>query len=93
MQEIQKFVWRKHSLERMLERSIGRDEVIKTVKEGEVIEEYLHDFPYPSCLIFKMNTFPLHVVCSIVEQTCYVITVYRPELTKFENDFKTRKKQ
>jgi len=44
------FVWRKHALERMLERDIARDEVIETILNGIDIENYPNDKPYASAL-------------------------------------------
>jgi hypothetical protein len=43
--------WQKHALERMLERDIFRNDVKEVIIEGEIIEEYPGDLPYPSVLI------------------------------------------
>lgn len=40
--------WRKHGFRRMLERNINRDNVIKVLMEGQLIEEYKSDNPFPS---------------------------------------------
>jgi len=88
--------WQKHALVRMMERDIYKEEVKKTLIEGEVIEEYPDDKPYPSYLVLRINeeSKPLHVVVSIDNQKhwCYIITTYRPDKKYFEDDFKTRKK-
>ena len=47
------YLWRKHALIRLAERGINQEEVLNVIKEGEVIEDYPEDTPYPSCLIFK----------------------------------------
>jgi len=39
--------WLKHSLERMMERGISRNEVKQVLVNGEIIEEYLYDKPIP----------------------------------------------
>lgn len=91
MRQIDEFVWRRHALERMLERSISRAEVINAVQNGEIIEEYAQDFPYPSCLVYNLENEPLHVVAALDGQKCFIITVYRPSLEEFESDYKTRK--
>ena len=44
--------WNKHILKRMLERGISRKEVFEVMLEGEVIEDYPDDKPFPSALIF-----------------------------------------
>lgn len=93
MREIREFVWRKHALERMLQRSIARDEVMQCALNGEIIETYADDYPYPSCLVLQIGTEPLHIVMAIDTDICYIITAYRPNENEFEEDFKTRKKR
>lgn len=93
MREMSQFVWRKHAAQRMMERSISREEIIHCARYGEIIESYPNDYPYPSCLVFEMGTEPLHIVMALDNETCYIITAYRPNNEEFENDFKTRKKQ
>jgi len=79
----------------MLERDIYKQEVKNTLLEGDLVEEYLNDKPYPSFLMLRINKDdkPLHVVASIDIQKkwCYIITAYRPDNIHFEDDFKTRK--
>ncbi len=87
--------WLKHSLERMMERSITRSEVKDVLLFGEIIEEYPEDKPFPSALFFGMvGDKPLHVVASwdSAGKLCFIITAYVPDLTHFDTDFKTRKK-
>ena len=88
-------VWQKHALQRMMERGISRQEVKRSVLEGDVIEEYQDDKPFPSLLVAYVEEVPLHVVISYDHTTSlvYVITVYRPDLRYFENDLKTRRKK
>lgn len=88
------FVWRKHTLIRLAERNIAQKAVLEVILEGEIIEEYLEDKPFPSCLIFKIvQGEPLHVVVSFDEETkkAYIITAYKPSLDKFESNFKRRR--
>lgn len=74
--------WQRHALERMMERGISRKEVIYILSEGEIIERYPDDHPFPSVLVLGfMNEKPLHAV----------IGVYIPDTNNFEEDFKTRK--
>ena len=44
--------WSTHCLERMQERDILRADVLSCVFQGEIIEDYPNDYPFPSCLIF-----------------------------------------
>lgn len=58
--------WQRHALQRMMERGISRNEVKQTLLEGELIEEYPDDHPFPSGLFFNVNDEnPLHVVTAI----------------------------
>ena len=87
--------WQRHSLEKMLERDVSRNEVIQTILNGEQIENYADDTPFPSGLFFAINGIrPIHVVVAFnsVTQTAFIITVYEPDLIHFESDFKTRRK-
>ena len=88
--------WRKHVFQRMLERDIKREDVKMTIIEGEVIEDYVEDKPYPSVLFFKIiNNRPLHAVVAFDEERnkAYIITAYEPNLEIFESDYRTRKKK
>jgi len=87
-------VWRKHALERMLQRNITRNEVKKALLFGEIIEVYSDDKPFESALFLHVNSKPLHVVASLDKNTnvVYAITAYRPDNENFENDFKTRRR-
>lgn len=93
MRIITQFIWRKHALERMLQRSISRNEVIQCALYGEIIESYPEDYPYPSSLVLEIGAQPLHIVMALNGEECYIITAYRPNDDEFENDFKTRKKR
>jgi len=59
------------------------DEIYFTVANGEVIEDYPDDRPYPSCLIYG-NTFggdPVHSVWAFNNENKWavLITAYRPD--------------
>jgi hypothetical protein len=89
-----RIVWRKHSLQRMFERDISRDEVKTVLIYGDIIKEYPDDTPFPSILIHKMvNERPLHVVASYnnTKKLVYIITAYEPSGNYFEDDYKRRK--
>lgn len=87
--------WKRHALERMMERDIFRNDVKPVLLEGELIEEYADDHPFPSGLFLGFTgDKPLHVVAAadIESEWCYVVTAYRPDLLHFEADYKTRKR-
>jgi hypothetical protein len=88
--------WQKHALERMMERNIRRSSVKEVLLAGEIIEAYPEDKPYASYLVYGQDRREvLHVVVAYDENsaTCFIITVYRPELKYFESDYKTRRKK
>ena len=88
------YLWRKHALTRLAERGINQEEALEVIQEGEVIENYPDDSPYPSCLIFKkVYERPIHVVVALdsEESFAYIITVYEPSPEEFESDFRTRR--
>jgi len=87
------YIYRLHAIERMFQRDIEEYQVEEVVENGEIIEEYYDDKPYPSFLVFGINeNLPLHVVYAIDEENnIIVITAYRPNLEKWQSDFKTRK--
>ena len=87
-------VWTEHLAIRLRERGIKRDDVIACVKNGDIIEQYPDDMPFPSCLIsgHSVSEKPLHVVCAQNQDVnCCVITAYYPNPDKWEADNKTRK--
>lgn len=86
-------IYRLHAIERMFQRDITEDEVEYVLRNGDIIENYDQDKPYPSMLVLGFTRdLPLHVVYAKDEDENFiVITVYRPSVTKWENDFRTRR--
>lgn len=87
-------IWNQHALERMLQRDITRSMVIDCLKSHEIIESYSGDYPYPSFLLLGYSRkIPIHAVVSLNENQMeiYIITVYKPSLSKFYEDYKTRR--
>jgi hypothetical protein len=44
-------LWKKHDLERMMERGISRTQVKQAILQGSIIEYYPDDCPIPSILL------------------------------------------
>ena len=82
-----------HAQERLRQRGIRVKDVRICVMNGEIIEQYPEDFPFPSCLIFGYDTGGkiLHVVMSDEGTGSRIITAYHPDNIKFEDDLKTRR--
>lgn len=87
--------WRRHALERMMERGISREAVKEVLLNGEIIEDYHDSKPYPSALFLGWTrNQSLHVVAAFDSLTgwCFIITSYKPDLEHFESDYKTRRR-
>ncbi len=83
-----------HALQRMFEREFSGDDVRSILRSGEKIASYPDDTPYPSCILLGfVEGRAVHIVVAQEEntQTCYVITVYRPNPDLWESDFKRRR--
>lgn len=80
-----------HTRSKMFEKNITTDELIEIIKNDDVIEEYVDDFPCPSYLIlgyFKTN--PFHIVIGLCPEEIRIITIYEPDPLKWI-DYKLRK--
>jgi hypothetical protein len=77
-----------HLLTRMRQRRIRLENIKNAMTNGEIIEQYPTDYPFPSCLINAEN---LHIVCSMGEGRLYIITAYRPSPDQWEIGFTKRK--
>ena len=88
-----KIRWTFHAINRMIERNILQSEVKSALLKGEIIETYLNDYPYPSCLVLGIayNGVVLHIVCGINDYELWIITVYYPSKNDWDNNFKTRR--
>ncbi len=86
-------VWKEHATQRLLQRKILKSSVIQCILNGEVIEKYISDKPFASCLVFGYTGIdkPLHVVCSFDGKYVHIITTYIPDAIKFYDDLKTRR--
>lgn len=91
----QKLRWTNHIFIRLVQRGISMDDVQKAILNGELIEDYPDDHPFPSCLIMghRTPTSIIHVVCAPNDSgtELWLITAYIPNREKWMDDFKTRK--
>ena len=86
--------WRKHVLERILQRQIMQKHVLDVILKGECIKEYDDDKPYPSGLFLGfIKEEPIHVVASVDElnNEAFIITAYKPSLDVFNTDYRSRR--
>ena len=82
-----------HILIRCQQRNITYKEIKEAIVNGEIIEEYPDDYPYPSCLVlgYTIKNRVLHVVVGISDTRIWLITAYEPSIEQWNNDFKVRK--
>jgi Domain of unknown function (DUF4258) len=77
----------------MFRRGISQAEVRIVVENGEVIEDYPADTPYPSQLLLGWSrTRPVHVVVAynVTDDEAIVITAYEPDPPQWDAEFKRR---
>lgn len=84
-----------HADEEALADELSFDEIFFSVLQGEIIEDYPTDKPYPSCLIYgdSFKGDPIHSVWAYNPETQWavLITVYRPDPNRWI-DWRTRRK-
>ncbi|MFH1076047.1 MAG: DUF4258 domain-containing protein [Pseudomonadota bacterium] len=70
------------------------DEIFVSVFQGEIIEDYPDDRPYPSCLIYgaTFSKEPIHSVWAYNYDSRWavLVTVYRPDPSRWIN-WRTRR--
>jgi hypothetical protein len=90
-----KIDWTKHCLNRLNQRDILISDVKYAINNGNIIEYYYDDYPYPSCLILGIDVQGkiLHIVCGVSEELVHMITAYYPNESKWESDMKTRREE
>ncbi len=87
-------LWSQHSDEERFNDNLKRDEILNSILEGVIIEEYPNDKPLPSCLIYgKFNNRNIHTCIAYNEASgnVRIITVYIPSLERWLPDFETRR--
>jgi hypothetical protein len=84
-----------HADEELAADSIYNEELYHSVREGEIIEDYPDDFPFPSCLIYGKapDGKPIHSVWAYAGayRKAILITAYVPDPTRWI-DFRERRK-
>jgi hypothetical protein len=86
--------WSGHILTRMQQRGIKIKDIINCILNGEIIEQYEEDYPYPSCLILGKATDEksIHVVCALEGNNIWMITAYYPSESEWLDDLKSRRR-
>lgn len=85
-----------HADEETVDDGLTYEEIYFSVINGEIIEDYPEDKPYPSCLILGKNFMgePIHSVWAYNPENLWavLITVYRPDPKRWI-DWKERVKK
>ena len=90
-----KLVYRVHALRRMFVRSITASEVRTVIEQGQTIERYPADTPYPSRLLLGfVGGRALHVVIAenADDDETIVVTVYEPDPALWQPGFRRRRR-
>ena len=85
--------WSGHILTRMQQRGMKIKDIMNCLLNGEIIEYYEDDYPYPSSLILG-NTDDdksIHLVCALEGDNIWMITAYYLAISEWLDDFKTRR--
>ena len=76
-----------HADEEAEKDQLSYDDIFVSVIQGEVIEDYPDDKPYPSCLIYGNTSSqePVHSVWAYNQETrnAVLVTVYRPDKNRW----------
>ena len=92
--ECESLEFTRHAIQKMFERDISIAIVKQVVKNGEVIQSYPDDKPYPSFLMLcEINKRPIHIVLAKedIDKKCIIVTAYEPSIELWSNGFRTRK--
>ena len=75
-------------------RNIEIEELVMSILQGKLLEDYQEDFRGHSCLILTyIKGNPVHTVCGLHENGTVFITAYYPDTTKWIDEKTRRNKQ
>ena len=91
--EAQSLRWTNHIAVRLMQRRIETGDILYALVNGEIIEQYPDDYPYPSCLVLGLteDQQPLHVVCGMGDGELWLVTAYYPDTDEWTDDFRSRR--
>lgn len=89
-----RLVFRVHAVERMFQQQISGEDVRRVLEDGEVINSYPDDTPYPSRLVLgRSGSRPIHVVAAddLEGKVTFVVTAYEPDPDLWDPDFRRKR--
>ena len=74
-----------HAQKEMAEEDITLDEVLETIAQGMILENYPEHQRGACCLVhgFTQGNRPVHIVCTTAQPILIIITVYEPKPPKW----------
>jgi hypothetical protein len=72
------------------------EDIMRIAESGETIAKYPGDKPNPSKLVLGWINIcdPVHIVCAAdMQKRMHIITVYRPDNSIWDKDFRKKKKK
>lgn len=91
----EKILWSLHAVKKLRVESLRKKEIEDSLNNCIIIEDYrMEGRPLPGCLALGFTgSDPVHVVIAIDRafDGIFIITVYKPSLKRWKNDWKTRK--
>jgi hypothetical protein len=88
-----KWWFSEHAIKNCDLRNIEIEELVISIMQGKLLEDYREDFRGHSCLILSyIKERPVHTVCGLHENGTVIITAYYPEATKWI-DVNTRREK
>ena len=81
-----------HAIQRINERGVLPSDIRDALLQCVLVEDYPDDRRGPSCLVWGKTATgrDLHLVCGLTEETVWVITIYDPDMDKWESPIKRR---
>lgn len=93
----EKISWSLHAIKKLRLERLRKAEIENSLKECIIVEDYpVEGRPLPDCLVLGfIGSAPVHAVVAIDMDfdRILIVTVYRPSAERWEDDWKTRKRQ
>ena len=92
----EKISWSVHAVLKLRTEGLRKKDIEYSLRSCTIIEDYdMEGRPFPGCLVLSwIDANPVHTVIAIDEKSdrIFMITVYKPSLARWRDDFETRKK-
>jgi len=74
-----------HAQQEMVEENITLDEVLQSISNGQILENYPEHKRGSCCLVYGVSHDgrPMHIVCTSGDPILIIITVYEPKAPKW----------